>query len=345
MRKSTLIVLIIFLVSFTAVCVWFTIYSEIVGDCPEVPSAIQKTMVWIKYEVTGKNEDGSYFERDNTGSGIIYRIEDDRIFVITNKHVVDCFHSELGCYQRVSEIIRVRTDDDKLYLASGVFYAQHDIDIALLEIKTPNAKEYTASPIKFSGFVKWDKVTAIGYPSFARETSECSISTGKITGVKKLLSDTGFEFTGIGSDAYSYYGSSGGGLFDEYENLIGITTWLSANKKDNIAIGIDIVNKSEFYSYCESGSYLQDKDCIKYCRKDQILGKDKKCYSECYGFYCISDNFGGRYTCSEDETLCHLPCGSLSLLCEKNNYCYKNKCIYCPTGTILFENGECRYKI
>lgn len=340
MKKSTLIGVIIVLAAIVVVCcLLYT--SEKGSDCAKIPSKAEESMVWIKYTATGRNEDGTYFERMNTGSGIIYSMENSKMMILTNRHIVDCHYADEGCYQRSSEIVDIKTKDEKTRQVTKIFYALHSLDLALLEVEVINPEDYKIASLKINHIKLGEKVIAVGYPNFARETTECSVTQGKITGIKELLTIDGFKFVGIASDAYAYYGSSGGGLFDKEGNLIGITTWLSKNKEDNIAIGLDTINRSDLYIYCEDG-YPEGEKCTKYCSKESALGRDQ-CYYACDGFYCESDSFGTNITCESTETICHFPCGSITTLCESNNYCYKNKCISCPTEMILYKDGKCRY--
>ena len=61
------------------------------GKCKsDILDNIKKTIVWVKYDVTGKNVDGSYFESGDTGSGVIMINTDNELTIYTNRHVVDC---------------------------------------------------------------------------------------------------------------------------------------------------------------------------------------------------------------------------------------------------------------
>src|SRR3989344_182924 len=97
---------------------------------------IKESIVWVKYEVSGKNEEGSYFESGGTGSGVIVRNEDNELTVYTNRHVVDCQYNDIKCFQRLSEDIQVRTQDGKLHKVDTVSFSESDIDLAILTIKS-----------------------------------------------------------------------------------------------------------------------------------------------------------------------------------------------------------------
>src|SRR3989344_3544597 len=96
-----------------------------------VQDKIKESIVWVKYEVSGKNEDGSYFESSGTGSGVIARNEDNELTVYTNRHVVDCQYNDIKCFQRLSEDIQVRTQDGKLHKVDTVSFSESDIDLAI----------------------------------------------------------------------------------------------------------------------------------------------------------------------------------------------------------------------
>ncbi|MBU4451899.1 MAG: hypothetical protein KJ851_03815, partial [Nanoarchaeota archaeon] len=76
---------------------------------------VKKSIVWVKYEVTGKNEDGSYFENGGSGSGVIFSNTDSKLFIYTNRHVLDCGFNDMKCYSRLTEKTSVRTQDGQIY--------------------------------------------------------------------------------------------------------------------------------------------------------------------------------------------------------------------------------------
>lgn len=307
----------------------------------------KESIVWVKYEVEGKNADGSLFEGIGTGSGIIIRNQDNELTIYTNRHVVDCEYNDLDCFQRTSEIIEVRTQDGKIRKVDRVSFSESEIDLAILTIKTSEANNYDVAYYE-DKFEIGKKVIAIGYPSYVKNVVEFSISEGKITNIKEVLSQsTGKGFRVLESDAYTYFGSSGGGLFNEMGSIIGITTWGSTG--ESVAIDFSSIAKEDF-NYCEKGNYFADQSCYRYCDGEQVMGENRVCYDVCEGFYCNSQQPSASDSRCEDEgyilgsdDYCHLPCGSSNSYCSgSTDICFRNKCYAQCSSGYLWEDGTCR---
>lgn len=309
-------------------------------------------IVYVTYDYSGKDSSGNYFENKATGSGVIFYTDDSTMQIFTNRHVIDCGYTD-NCYQRLSENVKVRMPDGKTFNASRVSIAPHGLDISVLTIDGNVLKSYSPTPVRKNELQLGEKVTAIGYPALQgiNNVREFSISDGTITNQRDMLMDDGFSFKAIDSDAYINHGSSGGGLFDAGGNLIGITTWKSVGVQESTAININVINNFDSYSYCQEGSYpLGNDKCAKYCKREEVLGSDGICYGVCKDFYCKSQTFnvndprckdGGQI--AGDDGYCHNPCESQSSYCTGNGFCYKNKCVSCPSANLyLYEDGICR---
>ena len=318
-------------------------------DKEELLKAIKETIVWIKYDLTGKTTDGSYLETSATGSGVIVRNQDNELTIYTNRHVVDCEKNDSPCFQRIFENIRVRTQDGKFHGVNRVSFSKSNIDLAILTITTSSAKDYNFAYYT-NEFEINDKVIAVGYPSYARDVVAFSEEEGRITDIRDVLSQsTGDEFRVIESNAYTYFGSSGGGLFDEQGNLIGINTWLEGTKK-SIAIDFSSIEDQNFV-YCDFGSYFADGTCYEYCDDDEVRGyKNRNCYDVCDDFYCNSKQpVTNDPRCQNEEYIlgsdgyCHQPCGSSNAYCSGDSICLNNRCYSeCSQGE-LWEDGSCRF--
>lgn len=214
----------------------------------------EEPIVWVKYEYTAKLPDGSVIAAGASGSGVIVNVEDDELRIYTNRHVIDCGFTDDPCQQRITESVSVRTQDGKIHPVSRIAIAPHALDIALLTVRTANADAYRAATYAQDVAVG-DPVTAVGYPAYAARVLEFSVANGRITALKDLLMDDGYAFASIESDAYTYLGSSGGGLFNEDGALIGVNTWIDAGtaSQRSIAIRLSALENIEAFSYCEEG--------------------------------------------------------------------------------------------
>jgi len=313
-----------------------------------IKEEIKKTIVWVKYDVTGKNSDGSSFKSGGTGTGVIVGNENNELTIYTNRHVVDCEYNDMNCFQRISENIQVRTQDGQLHDVDRVSFSKSDIDLAILTIKTSNTKNYDFAYYTDEFNIN-DKVIAVGYPAYAENVVEFSVSEGKITNIKDVLSQsTGDNFRVLESDAYTYFGSSGGGLFDEQGNLIGINTWI-AGTQTSIAIDFNSIQEQGFI-YCSSDSYFAESNCYGYCEREQVMDSNRRCYDVCDEFYCnsqipqVNDERcqDSNYILGSDG-YCYLPCGSEIEYCSgSDSVCLNNRCYsQCSQGD-LWEDGTCR---
>lgn len=223
------------------------------------------------------------------------------------------------CWERLWEKIQVRTRDGRFHEATEILYAPHELDIAQLTIKKEAGDNYQVVEYLSEAY-KGEFVIAVGYPMFSDKTLEFSVSGGYITGFRELMMNDGFAFEVIDSDVYTNFGSSGGGLFDEYGNLIGINTWV--DEYEGYAIDYYFLNNFiEDFFYCEEGYYFKGDGCVKKCAEDEVRSiKDGECYKK-----------------SSSQ------CENSKLYCEEGSYCYKNQCFECPVDTYLYQDGECYY--
>ena len=105
------------------VIIIFIGYEIFLGDNNEVNNNsrqdiidnIKSHIVYVLYDFSGKNGDGSYFEKEASGSGVIFYTEDSMMQIFTNRHVIDCGYTD-SCYQRIKEIVKVRMPDQDMYV-------------------------------------------------------------------------------------------------------------------------------------------------------------------------------------------------------------------------------------
>jgi len=308
----------------------------------------KQSIVWVKYVAEGKDEQGNYFpDMGGTGSGIILSQNESLLEVLTNRHVVDCGFVDTPCFQRINESVSVRTQDGKIHQVTRVLYAPHEMDVALLEANS-DGSQYTPV-ITNAVFEIGDKVTAVGYPAFTERLTEFSVTEGSITNVRELLTQDGFSFKAIDSDVYTYFGSSGGGLFNKNGELIGVTSWISKSYNLTIATSIEVINNFSSYDYCDKGSYAFEGRCFNYCPADKFRDKNGTCIESCGGSYCSEGAVCCNNRCAicqnglvlGDDCMCHEPCGSSGEYCSDGAICYNNRCAKCQSGLIFGNDGMC----
>jgi hypothetical protein len=313
----------------------------------DLSPVIKNSIVLVNYEYSGKEQNGTLFNKQVFGSGIIFFNKENVLQILTNRHVIDCgYLAKEPCYQRISESYNIMTFDNKYHNISNIIYPVFDLDIAILEINITDTN-YNPVKLRFDDFKLGEEVVTIGYPSFFSGVLEYKQSPGKITGYRSLMTSDGFSFLGIDSDAYTNHGSSGGGLFDSKGNLIGINTWIE--KEKSIAIKINFINDLKNFTTCPPNTfYTKNNLCLIYCNKDEVLGLDNLCYKKCTQFYCDTEiSYKKDPSCPDNKIkssdgLCHYPCNNN--FCDENSYCFKNTCIACSSPLQnLYLDGSCRY--
>ncbi len=162
--------------------------------------------------VADKNDENSE-NRSSNGTGFI--IQEDG-FIVTNWHVIDS-----------SDQIKVVTSDGNEYSARVIGKDEH-YDVALLKIdldstvKLPTVKFANSDKIKIS-----DPVITIGNPFGLGKTVTAGIISYKgrnLSGKISELGENGRLVSYIQTDAAVNYGNSGGPLFSENGEVIGMIT-------------------------------------------------------------------------------------------------------------------------
>lgn len=218
--KSPLIIAICILVICALIAVAFFIYTRLKNDFSDNPTAIaqaSKSVVLLECY----NEAG---ELHCTGSA--FAAFEEGVFV-TNYHVVE---------QEVYSII-AKTEDGIMFEMDSILAFEPQYDIAI--IRTKANPDISPLPIGSSADLeKGEKVVAIGSPLGLLNT----VSTGVFSGYNDTGSMNEIQFSASISN-----GSSGGALFNNAGEVIGITSASYAEGQNlNVAVpihyAIDIKN-------------------------------------------------------------------------------------------------------
>lgn len=182
------------------------------SDAPEeIEQAALSVLMLTVYD-----EDG---DAASTGSGFVMF---DRQTLVTNYHVVDEAHSVVA-----------ESDDGRRYDLTRILIADEENDIAILRFESPTAMEplpYSTEPVK-----RGSSVVAIGSPIGLKNT----VSMGNVSSV---YYEDGVNWIQI--TAPISHGSSGGALFNDEGEVIGMTSaYYEGGQNLNLAISMaDVVN-------------------------------------------------------------------------------------------------------
>jgi len=228
--------------------------------------AIQSAVtIWCEFPFS------DFYTKDNKiacGAGVIYKMEDEVSYILTNYHVVyyygcdteDFFAKKITLFQYgTSEAVyeTEQTDEQgypKYLYGYGAVDAEYvggsmQYDLALLKVNTadllefnPNAKAVTISQ---NGYNLGETAIAIGNP----ECGGFSVTNGIISVVSEEITMKGaddihtFDFRVMRIDTAINGGNSGGGLFNINGELIGIVNARAVSSSiDNIAFALPLDN-------------------------------------------------------------------------------------------------------
>ena len=142
------------------------------------------------------------------GSGTIYRITEEQLIIITNKHVLQYFGQD-----------GVVTFYDGKSAAGEILYLSEEYDLGFLAVDTASfSKEelsaYAAVVCGSDSYDKLKKNDCIFMVDIATDLKNPVKHSGEVMNPRKYLKDYGKEM--FYGDAYAKEGMSGCGVFDEY---------------------------------------------------------------------------------------------------------------------------------
>lgn len=180
------------------------------------------------------------YDEDNylicTGSGFVAFNSN---ILVTNHHVMED-----------ATMIRAYADDGSMYILNKVYDSDEELDIAILGFMTPTNIKPLALCEDFSDVVRASPVVAIGSPKGLSNT----VSIGNISAFGVDNSTDYVQFTAPISS-----GSSGGALFNNNGEVIGITSWtLVANDTStvqNLNFAVHIHHVIDMYSALDLTKY------------------------------------------------------------------------------------------
>ena len=246
-------------------------YLTVEVSTPTIQDAANKAMlssvtIWAEHTT----ESLSYHIKDLDlfcGAGVIYQMEEEYSYVVTNFHVV--YYSGANTTDKIARKITlfqygtsemVYTTDKKYedgYPTSVYGYGAVDAeyvggamncDLAVLRVKTADLKkfnEYATAATIADGYELGQTAIAIGNPA----CEGFSVTSGIISVVSERISMTGADdstnciFRVMRMDTSINGGNSGGGLYDINGHLIGIVNAKAVSTDiDNIAYALPLEN-------------------------------------------------------------------------------------------------------
>ncbi len=218
--------------------------------------------------VTIKNDVG-------LGSGVIIGGDDKDSWILTNRHVVDPDEDGSGAPHQI-----VTMKDGRTFYPSQILIPPYDgIDLAYVTISKVNAPvaiiDYDYTP------KTGEKVVAVGSPLGLENT----VTTGIVSAVRYLTSDSGYKTEVIQTSAPINHGNSGGGLFSlKTGNLLGINSFGPPEEAKSQGIGFAYSIKL-FGDLPKTNWRSLDLNAPSACRIDwKDKGREKIAFGKCSQF-------------------------------------------------------------
>ena len=177
-------------------------------------SSVQNSVVNISIKSQSINFFNQVYESEGAGSGIIYKVEGDKVFIVTNTHVIDSASSVTISVTGTEQIsAKLVGKDSAADLAV--------ISVSKKEMENSGIKNILAA--KFSNADKFEvgeSVIAIGNALGRGKTA----TLGILSAENKEINIDGKTFNFIQTDAAINPGNSGGALINTNGEVIGINT-------------------------------------------------------------------------------------------------------------------------
>lgn len=191
-----------------------------------------------------------------TGSSVIYRVENDYTYFLTNYHVVYDSNSTTKTPEQIHVYLYGSEDEPTAVSSTEYNYGEYAIpcefvggsvnyDVAVLKAKTSDvfAVNENVKAVEFAeDYYVGQTAIAIGNPDDAGLSVTKGIVSVDNDYITLNIDGTTREYRSIRMDTALYSGNSGGGLFNEKGQLIGLNNAGNGTEQNiNYAIPISIV--------------------------------------------------------------------------------------------------------
>lgn len=217
-----------------------------VSPVVEIAENVKPSIVTITSTVQSKDWFNNQFDKEGTGSGIIFGEDEDVIFIVTNYHVIQNAKS-----------VDITFFNSESMRASVVGY-EKEYDLAVLSVSKKDMKNNLMNNIRIAKLGDSNQIkvgelaVAIGNP-LGKQYSN-TVTVGYISAINRTLESTDKSISLIQTDAAINPGNSGGALVNAKSEVIGINSYkLASTDVEGMGFAIpvndakpiieDIVNK------------------------------------------------------------------------------------------------------
>lgn len=199
---------------------------------PSITSVVQsalKSSVGILCTTTYRSPLGQD-EQAWSGSGVIYKLSGNTAYIITNYHVIYDSYNNKYC-ENINIYLYNRVLEDDL-ISATVVGASKNNDIAVIKATSDAFLEDTVQTVKVNTEdpVAGQATFAVGCPTLYT----FSVTSGIVSVESEYITTDSSENVRVyRTDAALNSGNSGGGMFNEYGELMGISDAKSADTTDD----------------------------------------------------------------------------------------------------------------
>ena len=165
------------------------------------------------------------------GSGFMFRRDKEKVYILTNNHVVSSVVSNKNFH------LRLTLHDDRQFPATLLGHDERT-DLAVVAFEPDEKANFQLVTMGDSSQIKvgnW--VIGIGNPYGFNS----SVSVGVVSALgRAMLGGASYATDYIQTDAAINSGNSGGPLFDIYGKVIGINSWIASKSGDNSGLSFAI---------------------------------------------------------------------------------------------------------
>ncbi len=185
--------------------------DQLKATAEQAQHAVVSIVAYVSMDTPFGKQEGA-----SIGSGVVYKLEKDRAYIVTNAHVVEGA-GELSLYFDVENVVPVQLKG-----------ADKDQDLAVLELKLEDLPKAYKDDLATLEWADSDQVRpgdvcmAVGCP-YDLEYND-SIALGIVSGTQREISYDGKTLTVMQTDAAINPGNSGGAMINAEGRLIGINS-------------------------------------------------------------------------------------------------------------------------
>ena len=191
-----------------------TVTTPVSASVSDIVTATKDSVVSINMTAQVTNRFNYVSNISGAGSGIIFHEDDEKIYIVTNHHVIDS----------ATEV--TISLDDELAAPANLVGSDEESDIAVISVQKESLAEAGITTYQIATFAGSETIqvgdTAVAIGNAAGEGKSATL--GIISAVDKRIDINGISLQVLQTDAAINPGNSGGPLVNAHGQVVGINT-------------------------------------------------------------------------------------------------------------------------